>query len=57
MASDAFFPFTDSVEVAAQAGISAIVHPGGSMRDHESIAIADQHGMVMVTTGVRHFRH
>ncbi len=57
MASDAFFPFPDSVEVAAQAGITAIVHPGGSVRDAESIAIADAHGIAMVTTGVRHFRH
>jgi phosphoribosylaminoimidazolecarboxamide formyltransferase/IMP cyclohydrolase len=57
MASDAFFPFPDSVEVAAQAGITAIVHPGGSVRDDESIAIADANNMAMVTTGVRHFRH
>jgi phosphoribosylaminoimidazolecarboxamide formyltransferase/IMP cyclohydrolase len=57
MASDAFFPFPDSVEVAAQAGITAIVHPGGSVRDAESIAIADAHNIAMVTTGVRHFRH
>jgi phosphoribosylaminoimidazolecarboxamide formyltransferase / IMP cyclohydrolase len=57
MASDAFFPFPDSVEVAAQAGITAIAHPGGSVRDAESIAIADAHNIAMVTTGVRHFRH
>jgi phosphoribosylaminoimidazolecarboxamide formyltransferase/IMP cyclohydrolase len=57
MASDAFFPFPDSVEVAAQAGITAIVHPGGSVRDAESIAIADANNIAMVTTGVRHFRH
>jgi phosphoribosylaminoimidazolecarboxamide formyltransferase/IMP cyclohydrolase len=57
MASDAFFPFPDSVEIAAQAGITAIVHPGGSVRDAESIAIADAHNIAMVTTGVRHFRH
>jgi phosphoribosylaminoimidazolecarboxamide formyltransferase/IMP cyclohydrolase len=57
MASDAFFPFPDSVEVAAQAGITAIVQPGGSMRDAESIAIADANDIAMVTTGVRHFRH
>jgi len=57
MASDAFFPFPDSVEVAAQAGITAIAHPGGSVRDSESIAIADAHNIAMVTTGVRHFRH
>jgi phosphoribosylaminoimidazolecarboxamide formyltransferase/IMP cyclohydrolase len=57
MASDAFFPFPDSVEVAVQAGITAIVHPGGSVRDAESIAIADANNIAMVTTGVRHFRH
>jgi phosphoribosylaminoimidazolecarboxamide formyltransferase/IMP cyclohydrolase len=57
MASDAFFPFPDSVEVAAQAGITAIAHPGGSVRDAESIAIADANNIAMVTTGVRHFRH
>jgi len=57
MASDAFFPFPDSVEVAAQAGIIAIVHPGGSVRDADSIAVADQYNLAMVTTGVRHFRH
>jgi phosphoribosylaminoimidazolecarboxamide formyltransferase/IMP cyclohydrolase len=57
MASDAFFPFPDSVELAAQAGVTAIVHPGGSLRDAESIAIADAHNIALVTTGVRHFRH
>jgi phosphoribosylaminoimidazolecarboxamide formyltransferase/IMP cyclohydrolase len=57
MASDAFFPFPDSVEAAARAGISAVVHPGGSVRDADSIAAADQAGMAMVVTGVRHFRH
>jgi phosphoribosylaminoimidazolecarboxamide formyltransferase/IMP cyclohydrolase len=57
MASDAFFPFPDSVEAAAQAGITAIVEPGGSVRDGESIAAADSHGIAMVFTGVRHFRH
>ncbi|HEX9029673.1 MAG TPA: bifunctional phosphoribosylaminoimidazolecarboxamide formyltransferase/IMP cyclohydrolase [Anaerolineales bacterium] len=57
MASDAFFPFPDSVEVAAQAGIRAIIHPGGSLRDAESITAADSAGMAMVTTGARHFRH
>lgn len=57
MASDAFFPFPDSVELAAQAGITAVVHPGGSVRDAESLAAADAHGMAMVVTGVRHFRH
>ncbi|NMC13464.1 MAG: bifunctional phosphoribosylaminoimidazolecarboxamide formyltransferase/IMP cyclohydrolase [Chloroflexi bacterium] len=57
MASDAFFPFPDSVEVAAEAGITAIVFPGGSIRDAESIAAANKHGMALVATGVRHFRH
>lgn len=57
MASDAFFPFPDSVETAAAAGISAIIHPGGSVRDADSIAAADAANMAMVTTGVRHFRH
>lgn len=57
MASDAFFPFPDSVEVAAQAGITAVIHPGGSVRDAESIAVADANNIAMVTTGVRHFRH
>jgi len=57
MASDAFFPFPDSVELAAKAGITAIIHPGGSIRDAESIAAANEHQIAMVTTGVRHFRH
>ncbi len=57
MASDAFFPFPDSVEVAAQAGITAIIAPGGSVRDVEAIAAAEAHGLAMVFTGVRHFRH
>jgi phosphoribosylaminoimidazolecarboxamide formyltransferase/IMP cyclohydrolase len=57
MASDAFFPFPDSVQVAAEAGITAAVHPGGSVRDAEAIAAADAAGMAMVVTGVRHFRH
>jgi phosphoribosylaminoimidazolecarboxamide formyltransferase/IMP cyclohydrolase len=57
MASDAFFPFPDSVEVAVKAGITAIVHPGGSVRDAESIALADANNIALVTTGVRHFRH
>jgi phosphoribosylaminoimidazolecarboxamide formyltransferase/IMP cyclohydrolase len=57
MASDAFFPFPDSVELAAQAGITAIVQPGGSVRDAESVAAANAHSIVMLTTGVRHFRH
>lgn len=57
MASDAFFPFPDSVELAGKAGITGIVNPGGSIRDAESIAMANMHGIAMVTTGVRHFRH
>jgi phosphoribosylaminoimidazolecarboxamide formyltransferase / IMP cyclohydrolase len=57
MASDAFFPFSDSVEVAAQAGVTAVVQPGGSIRDAESLAAAEAAGMAMVVTGVRHFRH
>lgn len=57
LASDAFFPFPDSVEVAAAAGITAIVQPGGSMRDAESIAAADAAGIATVVTGIRHFRH
>ncbi len=57
MASDAFFPFRDTIDAAAAAGISAIIQPGGSMRDPEVIAAADEHGLAMVFTGVRHFRH
>ena len=57
LASDAFFPFRDNVDAAAQAGITAIVQPGGSVRDPESIAACDEHGLAMVFTGVRHFRH
>jgi phosphoribosylaminoimidazolecarboxamide formyltransferase/IMP cyclohydrolase len=57
MASDAFFPFRDTVDAAAAAGITAIVQPGGSMRDPEVIAAADEHGLAMVFTGIRHFRH
>lgn len=57
LASDAFFPFPDNVEMAAQAGISAIIQPGGSMRDAEVIEAADKHNIAMVFTGVRHFRH
>jgi phosphoribosylaminoimidazolecarboxamide formyltransferase/IMP cyclohydrolase len=57
VASDAFFPFRDGVDVVAKAGASAIIQPGGSMRDEEVIAAADEHGIAMVFTGVRHFRH
>ena len=57
LASDAFFPFPDNIELAAEAGITAIIQPGGSIRDDEVIAAANQHGLAMVFTGVRHFRH
>jgi phosphoribosylaminoimidazolecarboxamide formyltransferase/IMP cyclohydrolase len=57
VASDAFFPFRDSVDEAAKAGAVAVVQPGGSVRDGESIAAADEHGMAMILTGERHFRH
>lgn len=57
MASDAFFPFPDSVQVAAQAGVKAVIHPGGSIRDNESLEAAEAAGMAVVLTGVRHFRH
>jgi phosphoribosylaminoimidazolecarboxamide formyltransferase/IMP cyclohydrolase len=56
-ASDAFFPFRDALDVVARAGATAVIHPGGSLRDDEVIAAADGHGMAMVTTGIRHFRH
>jgi phosphoribosylaminoimidazolecarboxamide formyltransferase/IMP cyclohydrolase len=56
-ASDAFFPFADGVEVIAEAGATAIIQPGGSVRDQEVIDAANKHGLAMVTTGVRHFRH
>jgi phosphoribosylaminoimidazolecarboxamide formyltransferase / IMP cyclohydrolase len=57
MASDAFFPFRDGLDVAAEFGVKAVIQPGGSMRDHEVIAAADEHGLAMVLTGMRHFRH
>ena len=57
LASDAFFPFADNVEEIAKAGIRAIIQPGGSVRDQESIEAADKHGLTMIFTGVRHFRH
>jgi phosphoribosylaminoimidazolecarboxamide formyltransferase/IMP cyclohydrolase len=57
MASDAFFPFRDGIDVAAAAGITAVIQPGGSIRDKEVIAAANEHGMAMVLTGRRHFRH
>jgi len=59
LASDAFFPFSwnDSVEIACQAGVSAIVHPGGSVRDEDAVACCNKYGVALVTTGVRHFKH
>ena len=57
MASDAFFPFRDGLDNAAEAGISAVIQPGGSMRDEEVIAAANEHGIAMLFTGMRHFRH
>jgi phosphoribosylaminoimidazolecarboxamide formyltransferase/IMP cyclohydrolase len=57
MASDAFFPFRDGIDAAAEAGVTAVIQPGGSMRDEEVIAAADAHGLAMVFTGMRHFRH
>jgi phosphoribosylaminoimidazolecarboxamide formyltransferase/IMP cyclohydrolase len=57
MASDAFFPFRDGIDAAAETGIAAIIQPGGSMRDEEVIQAADEHGLAMVFTGMRHFRH
>jgi phosphoribosylaminoimidazolecarboxamide formyltransferase/IMP cyclohydrolase len=57
VASDAFFPFRDGIDVLAEAGAACVIHPGGSMRDEEVIAAANEHGLVMVVTGIRHFRH
>jgi phosphoribosylaminoimidazolecarboxamide formyltransferase / IMP cyclohydrolase len=57
LASDAFFPFADGVEAAAKAGVTAIIQPGGSKGDSETISAANRHGVAMVFTGVRHFRH
>lgn len=57
MASDAFFPFADCVEIAYDAGITSVVHPGGSINDKDSIAYCDEHGMSMAVTGIRHFKH
>jgi phosphoribosylaminoimidazolecarboxamide formyltransferase/IMP cyclohydrolase len=57
LASDAFFPFRDGPDVAAAAGITAIIQPGGSKRDVETLAACDEHGMAMILTGRRHFRH
>ena len=57
MASDAFFPFPDCVEIAYQEGITAVIQPGGSVKDDLSVQYCDQKGMAMVTTGFRHFKH
>jgi phosphoribosylaminoimidazolecarboxamide formyltransferase/IMP cyclohydrolase len=57
ISSDAFFPMDDTVEAAAKAGITAIIQPGGSIRDEDSIKKADEYGIAMVLTGIRHFRH
>ena len=57
VASDAFFPFRDGLDVVVSAGARAVIQPGGSVRDDEVVAAADEHGIVMVFTGVRHFRH
>jgi phosphoribosylaminoimidazolecarboxamide formyltransferase/IMP cyclohydrolase len=57
MASDAFFPFADCVEIAHEAGITGVVHPGGSIHDQDSIDYCEKNGMAMVITGIRHFKH
>jgi phosphoribosylaminoimidazolecarboxamide formyltransferase / IMP cyclohydrolase len=57
VASDAFFPFRDGLDVVCDAGATAVIQPGGSMRDNEVIAAADERGIVMLFTGTRHFRH
>ena len=57
LASDAFFPFRDGIDAAAEVGIAAVIQPGGSVRDEEVVAAADEHGMAMVFTRMRHFRH
>ena len=57
LASDAFFPFRDTIDAAAKAGITAVIQPGGSIRDEESIAAADEAGIAMIFTGRRHFKH
>jgi phosphoribosylaminoimidazolecarboxamide formyltransferase/IMP cyclohydrolase len=57
MASEAFFPFADCVEIAHAAGVTAVIHPGGSIRDEDSIAFCNEHHMAMVITGNRHFKH
>jgi phosphoribosylaminoimidazolecarboxamide formyltransferase/IMP cyclohydrolase len=57
VASDAFFPFRDGVDAAAKSGVSCIIQPGGSIRDQEIIDAANEHGLAMLFTGMRHFRH
>jgi phosphoribosylaminoimidazolecarboxamide formyltransferase/IMP cyclohydrolase len=57
VASDAFFPFRDGLDVVVEAGATSVIQPGGSMRDQEVIDAADEHGVVMLLTGARHFRH
>ena len=57
MASDAFFPFPDCVEIADKAGITAVIQPGGSIKDDLSVEYCNQHNLAMVKTGVRHFKH
>ncbi|MFT5808950.1 MAG: phosphoribosylaminoimidazolecarboxamide formyltransferase/IMP cyclohydrolase [Moritella dasanensis] len=57
MASDAFFPFRDGIDAAAAAGIKCVIQPGGSIRDNDIIDAANEHGMTMIFTGMRHFRH
>ena len=57
MASDAFFPFADCVEIAHKAGVDAVIQPGGSIRDNESVEYCDKNGVAMVMTGFRHFKH
>jgi phosphoribosylaminoimidazolecarboxamide formyltransferase/IMP cyclohydrolase len=57
MASDAFFPFRDGIDAAGKEGITAVIQPGGSVRDEEVISAADEYDMAMVFTGIRHFRH
>ena len=57
MASDAFFPFADCVEIAHEAGVTAVIQPGGSVRDNDSVEYCDKNGMAIVMTGIRHFKH
>ena len=57
MASDAFFPFPDTVTIAAEAGVTAVIQPGGSIKDQDSIDACNERGVAMVTTGYRHFKH